>query len=55
MNYTSNKPSLRYLEHIEYYKQMHNEGVKLVDGKIKVLEISIQKNCPLVNIELKNL
>ncbi len=35
MNYTSKNPSLRYLEHIEYYKQMHNEGAKLVDGKIK--------------------
>ena len=35
MDYTSNKPSLRYLEHIEYYKQMHNEGIKLVDGNIK--------------------
>ena len=35
MNYTSNSPSLRYLEHIEYYKQMHNEGIKFVDGYIK--------------------
>ncbi len=31
------------------------DNVPFVDGKIKVLEISIQKNCPLVNIELKNL
>ena len=35
MNHTSDNPSLRYLEHIEYYKQMHNEGIKLVDGCIK--------------------
>ena len=32
MNYTSNNPSLRYLEHIEYYKQMHNKGIKFADG-----------------------
>ena len=31
------------------------DNVPFVDGKIKVLEIYIGKNCPLVNIELKNL
>jgi len=31
------------------------DNVPFVGGKIKVLEIYIGKNCPLVNIELKNL
>ena len=31
------------------------DSVPFASGKIKVLEINIQKNCPLVNIELGNL
>jgi hypothetical protein len=43
MQHSKTNPSINYLEHIEYYKQMHKEGINLINGGEEIVKIAIME------------
>ena len=41
MQHNKINPSINYLKHIGYYKQMHKEGINIINGVKKIVKKAI--------------